>query len=129
MAQNTADDDLTIIAKKRTRHTPIRLVTGKAFDELTDDEHELAQKVCTEDNIPEGAEDGDTFTASELLEGTDARTEEEKALDEAREHGEEVEITSWSESCDGSEHGCSTDIVKRVATPSGGIENRRTHTY
>lgn len=129
MAQNTADDELTIIAEKPTRHSPLRLATEKSFDELTDDEHELAQKTCTKDNIPEDAEDGDTFTASELLEGTDARTEEEKAIDEANESGEEVKITSWSESCDGSEHGCSTDIVKRVATPEGDIENRRTHTF
>ena len=109
--------------------TKERLVPSKSYAEMTEHEQELKHKVDT-DRVPADAEPGDILTFDDLLD--DARTAEEKeqeAVEEAAATGDEVVINKSTTSCNDSSKECNLDHVTRVATPEGGIETRRTHTY
>lgn len=110
--------------------TEQRLTPTKDRAEMTERQEELDRKVDRDHDVPEDVEPGDVVAIDELLD--DARTDEEReadAIEEAAETGEEVVIRRWSEDCADADRECSLDNVRRVATPDGEIETRRTHTY
>jgi hypothetical protein len=105
------------------------LVASKSRKEMTDRESELARRVDT-DRVPDDAEPGDVLTFEDLLD--DPRTSEEQeqdALNEAAETGDEVVINESTTDCNDPRKECSLDRVTRVATPEGAVETRRTHTH
>lgn len=109
--------------------TKQRLSPSKSINEMTERERELSTKVNT-DRVPDDAEPGDVLTFEDLL--ADPRTTEEQeqgALEEAAETGEEVVISKTTTQCNDSRKECNLDHVTKVATPEGDIETRRTHTY
>jgi len=110
--------------------TKQQLVSSKSWETMTDRQRELDRRVDAEHDVPEGAEPGDEFGLDDLLD--DPRTRDERdqdALDEAAESGEEVTVDEHSADCNDPTKECSTDIVRRVATPDGEVGTRRTHTH
>jgi len=101
------------------------------YDNLTEEQKDLHTEVRLYGELPDGAEEGEVYTAWELLPDghQTAEQRDQDALDEAQETGEEVIITSATIVCNDDGRECSLDRVSRVATPEGKIEKRRAHTY
>jgi hypothetical protein len=101
------------------------------YDDLTEEQTDLWLEVRLYGDLPDDAEEGEVYTASELLPDDHQISAErdQEALGEAVETGEEVVISSASIGCNDDDKKCSLDRVARVATPEGNIEKRRTHTY
>jgi len=101
------------------------------YEDQTERERKLSIDVRLYGELPDDAEEGEVYTAWELLPDGHQTSEQrdQDALDEAQETGEEVIITSATIGCNDDNRDCTLDHVSRVATPEGEIEKRRTRTY
>lgn len=137
---NTAEPLRFKVVEKRKVNPKIsgatyhRIEAQKPPEDRTDEESRIVRKVNARHDVPEDAEDGDEFTVEELAEAIDRdlRPESQKeqdALREAREAGETVTVWKTTDFCDDSSKQCSTDTVRKVATPDGEIETQREHTF
>jgi len=102
------------------------------YDNLTEDQKDLCMEVRLCGELPDDAETGEVYTASELLPDDHQipKKRDQEALKKAAKTGEDVIISESQTGCnDDDDKKCSLDRVTRVATPDGKIEKQRTHTY
>jgi len=133
------DTQLTYEVEKHLKHAKttgpdiyeLKPIRQGDYEDLTDRQRELSIDVRLYGELPDDADEGDIYTAWELLPDghQTAEQRDQDALDEAQETGEEVIITSATIGCNDDDRECNLDRASRVATPEGEIEKRRTHTY